>query len=120
MGNATVSQIIWHEVKQAFLRNRLVESIRWWFSQQKIRSLGRQLNRRDFLTGVPVLLLAPFIPAPPVLSPQAVREAIVSQYLRTQQGRLLLAQSMIQPLRTGRDYTAMGRKVFAIEQASYG
>ena len=39
----------------------------------------------------------------------AVKQKIISEYIKTPQGRAKLAASMTQPLRTRRDYTAVGR-----------
>lgn len=43
------------------------------------------------------------------------RGLIISQYLSSSSGRMKLAQSMVQPLRTGRDYQGVARKIFAVE-----
>ena len=45
----------------------------------------------------------------------AVKQRIISEYIKTPQGRAKLAASMTQPLRTRRDYTAVGRKTFLVE-----
>mgnify|MGYP006230627301 FL=1 len=45
----------------------------------------------------------------------AVKQRIISEYIKTPQGRAKLAASMTQPLRTRRDYTAIGRKTFLVE-----
>lgn len=45
----------------------------------------------------------------------AVKQKIISEYIRTAAGRQKLAASMIQPLRTRRDYSAVGRKTFLVE-----
>jgi hypothetical protein len=44
-----------------------------------------------------------------------VKQKIISEYIKTAAGRQKLAASMIQPLRTRRDYTAVGRKTFLVE-----
>jgi hypothetical protein len=92
-----------------------VDSIRWWFSRRKIRSYQRQLvSRRGFLSGVPALLLAPFVPTP--LPPGIIRERVAADFLKTRIGREQLALSMMNPLRTRLDYQAVSRKVFLIDQ----
>ena len=48
------------------------------------------------------------------------RRKIISQYVRTAAGRQKLAESMIQPLRTRRDYTSVGRKTFLVEDLPDG
>lgn len=45
---------------------------------------------------------------------------IISQHVRTAAGRQRLAASMIQPLRRRRDYTAVGRKAFYVEDLPDG
>ena len=45
-----------------------------------------------------------------------VKQQIISEYIKTAAGRAKLAASMIQPLRLRRDYTAVGRKTFLVEQ----
>lgn len=50
----------------------------------------------------------------------AVKQKIISEYIKTPQGRAKLAASMTQPLRTRRDYTAVGRKTFLVEQLPDG
>jgi len=49
-----------------------------------------------------------------------VKQQIISQYIKTSAGRAKLAASMIQPLRLRRDYTAVGRKTFLVEQLPDG
>jgi HK97 family phage major capsid protein len=50
----------------------------------------------------------------------AVKQRIISEYIKTASGRAKLAASMIQPLRTRRDYTSVGRKTFLVEQLPDG
>jgi hypothetical protein len=50
----------------------------------------------------------------------AVRQQIISNYLKTPAGRQKLAASMTQPLRTRRDYMSVGRKTFLVEQLPDG
>jgi len=45
----------------------------------------------------------------------AMKQKIISEFIRTAAGRQKLAASMIQPLRTRRDYSAVGRKTFLVE-----
>lgn len=49
-----------------------------------------------------------------------VKQQIIGEYIKTAAGRAKLAASMIQPLRTRRDYTAVGRKTFAVENLPDG
>src|SRR6478735_6688754 len=49
-----------------------------------------------------------------------VKQQIISEYIKTAAGRAKLAASMIQPLRLRRDYTAVGRKTFLVEQLPDG
>ena len=49
-----------------------------------------------------------------------VKQQIISEYIKTAAGRSKLAASMIQPLRLRRDYTAVGRKTFLIENLPDG
>lgn len=49
-----------------------------------------------------------------------VKQQIISEYIKTASGRSKLAASMIQPLRTRRDYTSVGRKTFLVEQLPDG
>ena len=50
----------------------------------------------------------------------AVKQQVISDYLKTASGREKLARSMIQPLRTRRDYTSVGRRTFLVEQLPDG
>ena len=50
----------------------------------------------------------------------AVKQQIIGEYIKTAAGRAKLAASMIQPLRLRRDYTAVGRKTFLVEQLPDG
>lgn len=50
----------------------------------------------------------------------AVKQQIISEYIKTPQGRAKLAASMTQPLRLRRDYTSVGRKTFLVEQLPDG
>lgn len=49
-----------------------------------------------------------------------VKQRIIGEYIKTAAGRAKLAASMIQPLRTRRDYTSVGRKTFLVEQLPDG
>ena len=50
----------------------------------------------------------------------AIKQKIIGEYIKTPQGRVKLAASMTQPLRTRRDYAAVGRKTFLVEQLPDG
>jgi len=50
----------------------------------------------------------------------AVKQRLISEYIRTPAGRAKLAASLTQPLRTRRDYTSVGRKTFLVEQLPDG
>ena len=50
----------------------------------------------------------------------AVKQRIIGEYIKTPQGRAKLAASMTQPLRLRRDYAAVGRKTFLVEQLPDG
>jgi hypothetical protein len=50
----------------------------------------------------------------------AVKQQMIAKLIATPAGRQKLAQSMIQPLRTRRDYTSVGRKTFLVEQLPDG
>lgn len=50
----------------------------------------------------------------------ALKQKIISEYIKTASGRQKLATSMTQPLRLRRDYTAVGRKTFLVEQLPDG
>src|SRR5512137_1160232 len=49
-----------------------------------------------------------------------LKQQIISEYIKTAAGRAKIAASMIQPLRLRRDYTAVGRKTFLVEQLPDG
>lgn len=49
-----------------------------------------------------------------------LKQQVISEYIKTAAGRAKLAASMIQPLRLRRDYTAVGRKTFLVEQLPDG
>jgi hypothetical protein len=48
------------------------------------------------------------------------RNAIIGKHIGTQQGRQKIASSMQQPLRERRDYSAVGRKTFEVEELPDG
>lgn len=48
------------------------------------------------------------------------KQRLISELIATPAGRQKLAASMTQPLRTRRDYTAVGRKTFLVEQLPDG
>jgi len=48
------------------------------------------------------------------------RQQVIGEYLKTIAGRAKLAASMIQPLRLRRDYTAVGRKTYKVEDLPDG
>jgi len=50
----------------------------------------------------------------------AMKQQVIGEYVKTPQGRAKLAASMTQPLRTRRDYAAVGRKTFLVEQLPDG
>jgi len=50
----------------------------------------------------------------------AVKQKLISEYIKTPTGRAKLAASLTQPLRTRRDYTSVGRKTFLVEQLPDG
>jgi hypothetical protein len=50
----------------------------------------------------------------------AVKQRVISQLISSPEGRQKLAASMTQPLRTRRDYAAVGRKTFLVEQLPDG
>jgi len=50
----------------------------------------------------------------------ATKQRVIGELVKTPQGRMKLAASMTQPLRTRRDYAAVGRKTFLVEQLPDG
>ena len=48
------------------------------------------------------------------------RQTVIQEYIKTAAGRVKLASSLIQPLRLRRDYSAVGRKTFFVEQLPDG
>lgn len=48
------------------------------------------------------------------------RNAIIAKYIGSSQGRQRLAASMVNPLRSRRDYSSIGRKAFLVEQLPDG
>lgn len=108
---------LWSELKRSFLKHRYVNALLEWQSRRRIRkyTLALQLNRRHFLLG---LVLAPFTPIPK--DPTEIRQLIVSEYLKTAEGRQRLAVSMIEPLRRRIDYIGWSRSLFPIQQLPDG
>lgn len=115
---------LWGATKKAIWTSRPIEAVRWWVGQRRIRKYkltlksreqGLRFDRRLFIQG---LILAPFTPVPKL--PGDIREAIVSEYLKTREGRLRLAMSMIQPIRRRIDYQSLSRKVFLVQQIPDG
>ncbi len=113
---------LWGAAKKAVWTSRLVEEVRWWSSQRRVRKYQLHLksqqirfDRRLFIKG---LLLAPFTPVPKL--PQDIREAIVSEYIKTAFGRAQLARSMAYPIMRRLDYHRLSRQIFAVEQLPQG
>lgn len=52
--------------------------------------------------------------------PEALKQKIINEHMRTPMGRARLAASMIQPLRTRRDYASVARKAYLVEQLPDG
>jgi len=50
----------------------------------------------------------------------AQKQMLIGEHIKTAAGRMVLAQSMTQPLRTRRDYAAVGRKTFLVEELPDG
>jgi len=50
----------------------------------------------------------------------AEREALISQALETPQGRVSLAQAMVQPIRRALEYQAVGRKLLMVDELPQG
>lgn len=50
----------------------------------------------------------------------SVKQKIIGEYIKTPAGRAKLAASMTQPLRTRRDYSAVGRRTFLVENLPDG
>lgn len=50
----------------------------------------------------------------------AAKQQMIAKLISSQAGRQKLAQSMIQPLRSRRDYSSVGRKTFLVEQLPDG
>jgi HK97 family phage major capsid protein len=50
----------------------------------------------------------------------ATKQELISRHIKTASGRARLAASMIQPLRSRRDYSAVGRRTFMVEQLPDG
>ena len=48
------------------------------------------------------------------------REALIREMISTPEGRDRLAEAMTLPLRVGRDYTAVGRRTFLVEELPEG
>ena len=44
------------------------------------------------------------------------KRAVLESLIRTPEGRTRLAASMVAPLRTGMDYTSIGRRTFLVEE----
>jgi HK97 family phage major capsid protein len=50
----------------------------------------------------------------------AIKQKLISEYIKSPAGRAKLAASLTQPLRLRRDYTSVGRKTFLVEQLPDG
>jgi len=50
----------------------------------------------------------------------AAKQQLIGRFIKTAAGRARLAASMIQPLRSRRDYSSVGRKTFLVEQLPDG
>ena len=50
----------------------------------------------------------------------AQREAVMSQALQTEEGRVALAQSMVEPIRRSLEYQAVGRKLLMVDELPQG
>jgi len=45
----------------------------------------------------------------------AQKEAVMAQALQTEEGRVALAQSMVEPIRRSLEYQAVGRKLLMVD-----
>lgn len=54
------------------------------------------------------------------LLPEKLKQALFNEHIRSQAGRQILANSMIQPLRENRDYMSVARKSYLVEQIPNG
>lgn len=89
---------------------------RRWGYQRHLDQLT--VSRRGFLAGATTLALSPFIPAP--LPEPLLRRAIITEYMKTKAGKLMLAQAMIQPLRQRLNYAAIARQLVPVQQMPEG
>jgi hypothetical protein len=48
------------------------------------------------------------------------REALIAQALETPEGRIALAQAMVEPIRRSLDYQSIGRKLLMVEELPEG
>lgn len=80
------------------------------------------LNRREFLAGFFGALVAAQVVSLPGPAPTSGKLSdrekgrLIAEMIKTPEGREVLAQSMMQPLRTRRNYQAIGRKVFPVQE----
>lgn len=90
--------------------SRMFQAIRAWFAP-KTTIERHGLSRRGFFAGTAAIIVSTLAK----WTPQSVRQTIISDYLRSPEGRQRLAMSMIQPLRTTLDYTSLSRKIIQVE-----
>ena len=50
----------------------------------------------------------------------AEREALIAQALDTPQGRVALAQAMVEPIRRALEYQSIGRRLFTVDELPQG
>lgn len=80
------------------------------------------LNRREFLAGFFGALVAAQVVSLPGPAPTSGKLSdrekgrLIAEAMKTPEGRVKLAQSMMQPLRRNLDYQAIGRKVFPVQE----
>ena len=51
---------------------------------------------------------------------QEQKEAVIAQALQTDEGRVALAQAMVEPIRRSLDYQAVGRKLLLVDELPQG
>jgi hypothetical protein len=49
----------------------------------------------------------------------AEREAVIAQALETPEGRVQLAQAMVEPIKRSLEYQAIGRKLLMVDELTY-
>jgi hypothetical protein len=96
------------------------------FGKSDPRPEGKQpdMSRRGFIGSViaafGALVAWPWSKPAAAVTAAASKEALIAQALATEEGRVALAQSMMEPIRRALDYQSVARKLLMVQEMPEG